>query len=44
MLAMRKIRTFLEGLKAETARRDGPRLENEEEGIGAVNQTPSLRG
>jgi hypothetical protein len=44
MLAMRKIRTFLKGLQADTARRDGPRLENEEEDIGAVNQTPSLRG
>jgi hypothetical protein len=30
VLAMRKIRTFLEWLQAETARRDGPKLENEE--------------
>jgi hypothetical protein len=44
MLGMRETRTSLEGLQAETARKDGPRLENEEEGIGAVNQTPSLRG
>jgi hypothetical protein len=44
MLGMRETRAFMEGLQAETAQRDGPRLENEEEGIGAVNQTPSLRG
>jgi hypothetical protein len=44
MLAVREIRTLLEGLQAETARREGPRLENEDGGIGAVKKTPSLRG
>jgi hypothetical protein len=44
MLGMRETRTSLEGLQAETTLRDGPKLENEEGGIEAVNQTPSLRG
>jgi hypothetical protein len=44
MLAMRKVRTFLEGMQTETARRDGPRLENEDGGIGAVNKIPSICG
>jgi hypothetical protein len=40
MLAVREIRTLLEGLQTETARRDGPRPENEDGGIGAFKRPP----